>query len=124
MDQCASQIEGNFIPRVLRAKDAPAYLGMDRNKFNKIVKPKLVSVKFGSHSVAYDRLDLDAWWEQYKSCYGQPGADISKKGNQLWPKKEVSQVYSLEKASGMSIKLSTVNDFAKALERVTSKKQK
>ena len=124
MNQCVSQLEVNLIPRVLRAKDAHAYLGMDRNKFNKIVKPYLVSVKFGPHSVAYDRLDLDAWWEQYKSCYGRPSAEISIKGNQLWQKKEVSQVYSLEKVSGTSIKLSTVSEFAKALERVTSKRQK
>ncbi len=112
-----------ILPRVIRASDAPAYLGIDKNKFNKIVKPSLVAVHLGEHSIGYDRLDLDRWWEDYKCRYGRSNAEQSEGDFQIWPK-EIHQVSSSGKASGMSTKLSTANEFARALERVTRKKQK
>ena len=99
-----------LLPRVIRASDAPAYLGIDKNKFNKIVKPSLVSVRLGEHSIAYDRLDLDCWWEDYKHRYGRSNAEQSEGDFQIWPK-ESSQGSSSVKASGMSTKLSTEDEF-------------
>ena len=55
------------MPRVLRLRDAPRYLGMNRNLFNSHVRPFLSEVRIGRQGVAFDRLELDAWWEQYKS---------------------------------------------------------
>ncbi len=54
-------------PRVLRLRDAPRYLGMNRNLFNSDVRPFLSEVRIGRQGVAFDRLELDTWWEQYKS---------------------------------------------------------
>ncbi|TDJ69443.1 MAG: hypothetical protein E2O38_13500 [Proteobacteria bacterium] len=54
------------MPRVLRLRDAPRYLGMNRNFFNAEVRPFLTESRIGRQGVAFDRLELDAWWEQYK----------------------------------------------------------
>ena len=56
------------MPRVLRLRDAPRYLGMNRNLFNSNVRPFLSEVRIGRQGVAFDRLELDAWCEQYRSC--------------------------------------------------------
>jgi predicted DNA-binding transcriptional regulator AlpA len=56
-----------IMPRVLRLRDAPRYLGMNRNLFNSDVRPFLSEVRIGRQGVAFDRLELDAWWEQYQS---------------------------------------------------------
>lgn len=54
-----------LLPRLIRLRDAPGYLGMDRNKFNAEVRPALTEVWLGPQSVAFDRLELDAWIDDY-----------------------------------------------------------
>ena len=53
-------------PRLIRLKDASKYLGMNKNRFNKEVRPFLRELRIGAHGVAFDRLDLDQWVEDYK----------------------------------------------------------
>ena len=62
-------------PRLLRFRDAPHYLGMDRNRFNAEVRPHLTEIRIGRQGVAFDRLELDAWVDHYKSRNGRPAAD-------------------------------------------------
>jgi predicted DNA-binding transcriptional regulator AlpA len=69
-------------PRLIRLRDAPKYLGMDRNRFNSEVRPHLVTLKIGSQGVAFDRIDLDQWADQFKQNEGKP----AKKYIQ-WPEK-------------------------------------
>ena len=59
-----------LVPRVIRAKDAPRYLGMNRDLFYKQVKPYVNVIPIGSQGIGYDRLELDAWFEQYKERSG------------------------------------------------------
>lgn len=59
-------------PRLIRLRDAPKYLGMDRNRFNNEVRPFLVTVKIGQQGIAFDRLDLDQWADGYKKQQGKP----------------------------------------------------
>jgi hypothetical protein len=61
------------LPRLIRLRDAPAYLGMDRNRFNQTVRPCLIEIPIGDQGIAFDRLDLDAWAEDYKCRNGRPG---------------------------------------------------
>ena len=114
-----------LVPRVIRAKDAHAYLGMDRNRFNLEVKPHLITVPIGIQGIAYDRLDLDTWWEEYKRRNGQPGA-LWKEGEELWENEcQVSTAGRISPAvCGTLTKSSTANAFAKAVERATKKKRK
>lgn len=55
-----------LLPRFIRQRDAPGYLGMDRNRFD-------AEIPLGVRCIAYDRLDLDAWADAYKASYGRPG---------------------------------------------------
>ena len=63
------------LPRLLRFRDAPGYLGMDRNRFNREVRPHLTEVRIGVQGIAFDRLELDAWADDYKSRNGRPSAE-------------------------------------------------
>jgi len=63
-----------FLPRLVRFRDAPAYLGMDRNRFNTEVRPGLTEIPIGRQGIAFDRLELDAWVDDYKSRNGRPTA--------------------------------------------------
>jgi hypothetical protein len=74
-----------ILPRVIRLKDAPCYLGMDRNRFNKEVRTQLIEIPIGKQGIAFDRLDLDAWIEHYKKCSGRPAIS---RGKKLWDVKE------------------------------------
>ena len=66
-----------LLPRLVRLRDAPAYLGMDRNRFNREVRPRLTTIPIGRQGIAFDRLELDAWVDDYVSCNGRrPKASI------------------------------------------------
>ena len=54
-----------FLPRFIRLRDAPSYLGMDKNRFNRDVRPRLSAIPIGTQGIAFDRLDLDAWADDY-----------------------------------------------------------
>ena len=110
-----------ILPRLIRLRDASTYLGMDPNRFNAEVRPELIEIPIGKQGIAFDRLDLDAWADQYKSRNGRPGKQRG--GNKPWDAKKY-QVSSTGRGSGTSTRLSEEKEFAKALERATSKKQK
>lgn len=107
-------------PRLIRLRDAPNYLGMDRHRFNKEVRPSLSIIPIGKQGIAFDRLDLDAWVEHYKQCNGRP---VNKRSKKLWGEKE-RQVYSIVRGPGISTKKYLDNAFAKVLDQILSKKLK
>src|SRR5438045_2144356 len=59
-------------PRVIRYRDAPSYCGVGRRVFDRDIRPWLIVIRVGKVGIAFDRLDLDAWIEQHKSCSGRP----------------------------------------------------
>jgi hypothetical protein len=71
----------SVLPRIIRFRDAPFYLGMDRNRFNTEVRPSLTELPIGTQGIGFDRLELDAWVEDYKSRNGRPGRS---KGAKSW----------------------------------------
>ena len=75
-----------YPPRFIKAKDAPGYLAMDRNRFAKEVKPKLTVIHIGKQARAYDRFDLDAIADDIKSRDGRPPAGT--KGDNEWVAKD------------------------------------
>jgi hypothetical protein len=109
-----------LLPRLVRLKDAPFYLGMDRNRFNSLVRPELNEVSIGKQGIAFDRLDLDAWADDYITRNGrldQPNGGLS------WDAKKRQDLSSVA-SSGISTKKSEEDAFAKALAKVTSVKRK
>ena len=63
----------DILPRFIRHRDAPAYLGVDRNKFDAEIRPYLTAIPLGKRSLAFDRLELDAWADNFKARFGRPG---------------------------------------------------
>ena len=128
-----------ILPRLIRKRDAPAYLGMDEREFNKSVEPRVVAVPIGSQGVAFDRLDLDEWVKDYKASCGYLKIDgqkipmqtgdrksepVDKQAKEsTWQQKGLQGSCS-GRVRGTSISKSrgTV-DFAKALEQAAKKKQ-
>src|SRR5580658_7213019 len=110
-----------FLPRFIRLRDAPSYLGMDKNRFNREVRPLLAVIPIGTQGIAFDRLDLDSWADDYKSRNGHPAAQPERE--KLWETKE-RRVSPNAEGSGTSISSSEEHAFAKALEQATSGKPK
>src|SRR5471032_925136 len=52
-------------PRILRANQAPAYLGMCLDEFNKTVRPNVHEFPIGKQGVGFHRLELDEWADNY-----------------------------------------------------------
>ena len=50
---------------MIRLRDAPGYLGMDKNRFGVEVRPYVREARIGERGIAFDRLDLDAWVDTY-----------------------------------------------------------
>ena len=105
-------------PRLIRFRDAPAYIGMDRNRFNSEVRPYLTEVPIGAQGIAFDRLELDAWVDDYIARNGRP----AQKGKDTWDANKYP-ASSNEAKRGTSTNASTVGVFAKALEQLASKKR-
>lgn len=55
-------------PRILRFSQAPTYLGMCRDEFNKTVRPNVREFPIGKQGVGFDRLELHAWADAYISA--------------------------------------------------------
>lgn len=55
-------------PRVIRLKDAPQYLGMNKNLFNSLVRPRLTEYRIGIQGIGFDRDALDEWLDNYSLC--------------------------------------------------------
>ena len=106
-------------PRIIRFRDAPQYLGMDRNRFNVEVRPYITEIPIGSQGIGFDRLELDAWVDDYVARNGRP----AQKGEISWDAKEYPVSYK-DTGSGTSTNASAGGEFAKALGQLTSRKQK
>lgn len=101
----------SIVPRLLRLRDAPSYLGLDKMIFNRDVRPELTEVHHG-RAVLFDRLELDAWAEHTKACQGRPPERRSE-----WQERE-GRDSARKGGSGISRKSSPVMaDSVKALAR-------
>ena len=63
----------------------PPIVGMDRNRFNAEVRPHLTEIPIGKQGIGFDRLELDAWVDDYKARNGRPGRS---KGVKSWDANE------------------------------------
>src|SRR5262245_64448194 len=106
-----------IVPRIIRSRDAPGYVGMDRNRFSAEVRPHLTEVPIGKQGVGFDRLELDAWVDQYIARNGRPP-----KGGRIWDAKRYPGS-SCEPGVGTSISTSSGGEFAKELAHLGSKKR-
>lgn len=92
---------------------------MDKNRFNAEVRPYVTEIPIGSQGIAFDRLDLDAWADDYKSCNGHPGK--MKEGGKTWGRKSLQDSKSVV-TRGTSGRQSEIAEYEKARERAISLK--
>jgi hypothetical protein len=109
-------------PRFIRLRDAPLFFGMDKNRFNREVRPHLTEIRIGTQGRAFDRLEMEAAAEDYKSRNGIPVAQPSRRKSS-WEIKE-RQVSPSAVGSGTSTSSSEECAFARALEQAMSGKPK
>lgn len=107
-----------LLPRVIRFRDAPFYLGMDRNRFNAEVRPHLTEIPIGRQGIGFDRLELDAWFDEYTARNGRP----ARKGTTEWDANK-RPASSKGAGFGTSTKGSRGGEFAKALDQLASRKR-
>lgn len=74
MDNTLNRSGRHLLPRLIRLRSAPFYLGMDKNRFNHEVRPYLSEIPIGKQGIAYCRLELDAWVDQHIRRNGRPAA--------------------------------------------------
>jgi hypothetical protein len=109
------------LPRFIRYRDAPAYLGMDRNRFNEEVRAFLTVIPIGKQGIAFDRLDLDAWADDYIQRNGRPSTQAV--GGTLWDANARQDFGNGVNAGTLKSKSKDTDDFSKALAQIASKKQ-
>lgn len=103
-------------PRLIRLRDAPKYLGMDRNRFNSEVRPFLITLKIGQQGIAFDRLDLDQWADEFKKHQGKPAQRIVS-----WQAHETKSLLRKKKHSTL-IKNTTDKEFQQMVDQLLKKK--
>ena len=59
-----------LLPGVIRIRDAPFYLGMNKNIFRKEISPFLTKFPIGGVGVGVDRKELDLWIAYIKNTQG------------------------------------------------------
>ena len=107
-----------LLPRLVRFRDAPNYLGMDRNRFNAEVRPFLTNIPIGQQGLAFDRLELDAWVEDYISRNGRPA-----KRSELWDAKNHQASRKGAASGGSTRKSKDTDDWLKAAARIISNRR-
>lgn len=119
-----------LLPRFIRAKQAPAYLGMCRAVFDAEVRPYVHEFPIGERGVGFDRQELDDWASAYVEAKAidkkrapeqQLPRSERQKGDKPW-RENRSQASPKGKVSGISTRKSTAKDFTKLLEQLTGKK--
>ena len=106
-------------PRIVRFRDAPTYCGMDRNRFNTEARRFLTEIPIGKQGIGFDRLELDAWVDEYIARNGRPARQ---KGVTTWDANGY-QASPSGVGSGTSTRAFSGGEFAKALAQLSSKKQ-
>jgi predicted DNA-binding transcriptional regulator AlpA len=115
-----------YTARFIRLKAAPIYLGMDKNLFNRTVRPFLTQIPIGRRGIAFDRLELDQWADQYRACNGRPALKME---GQVWRREECQGSKGASKpmvrTSGISTNASEdLGAFQAALARAIGRKPK
>jgi hypothetical protein len=92
---------------------------MDRNRFNAEVRPHVTEFPIGKQGVGFDRLELDAWVDDYVARNGRPARA---KGVGSWDASKYP-ASSGEPAPGTSTNASSGGEFARALAQINSRRQ-
>ncbi len=99
-------------PRLIRLRDAPQFLGMDKNRFKTEVRPYLTEIPIGSQGIAFDRLELEAYADYHKAVHGRSPARRAP-----WEEVSVGQGFENAELTGTLRKPSTEKGSTSRLAR-------
>ncbi|MEZ2723091.1 hypothetical protein ACBQ21_03625 [Pseudomonas putida] len=135
MANATAAVQPGLLPRIIRAGDAPGYLGMCRDEFKNTVRPFVREFPIGKQGIGFDRLELDAWVDAYIEAMAvektadqdnnRPRSErlaVTSKENP-WPKRQSQASRKCRAASGKSTKSTGESEFKRALALVTGKRQ-
>lgn len=105
-----------MLPRLIRLRDAAKYLGMDKNRFNNEVRPYLITLKIGQQGIAFDRLDLDQWADEFKKHQGKPAQRVIR-----WEAHQTKHFLTERKLSTLS-KKTIDQEFRQLVDQLLKKK--
>jgi hypothetical protein len=91
---------------------------MDRNRFNSKVRPHLTNIPIGRQGIAFDRLELDAWVEDYVSRNGRPA-----KRSETWDAKSHPVSKSEAVFGGLTKESKDTGEWQKAVARLISRRR-
>jgi len=107
-----------LLPRFIRLRDAPYYLGMDRNRFDAEVRHDITTIPIGRQGIAFDRLELDAWVEDYISRNGRPA-----KRSKIWDAENHRGSINEAPSGGSTRASKDTEEWQKAVARLTSRRR-
>ena len=108
------------IKRFYTATEARDFLGMNKNEWYRDAKPYLSEIKRGKQKSVYCFYELNALASKIKVARGRPAEKEIEQWDNLNQPDSTNQM-AVE--SGTLIRSSKVPDFAKAAERIRSKKR-
>lgn len=105
-----------------REQITAVYLGMDKNRFNREVRTHLTEIPIGKQGIAFDRLELDAWADDYRN---RCGCSPTHRGDVLCQSESQASTGEAHRASGTLINASgDMAAFTRALEHVSSRRRR
>ena len=107
------------LKKLIRLKDAPQYLGINRHHFNTHVRPDIPYIRMGRKCIVFDTSDLDAWVAEQKKM---PDENPRLEKPCFRRQSHLSKNITPHKKSRTLRKLSAINNFEKTIALVTTKK--
>ena len=117
----ATNLVDKYAAKIIRLSDAPSYLGVNKNKFNRDIRPLLHELALGDRSVGFNRSELDNFIDK------QTDQDTTKELEpwELPPKNGTARLASSSgETSGTSSARSATPKLDAAFKQVTADKQK
>ena len=68
---CLISKKTSFIPGIIRLRDAPYYLGMNKIFFRDSVQPYLTRIPIDKRGIGFNRHELDCWIAYMQATLGQ-----------------------------------------------------
>lgn len=112
-------------PRILRASEAPKYLGMCRDVFNKTVRPHVREFPIGQQGIGFDRIELDQWADAYIEAHSvdkRQAADApARQKSETRQRKEQGQAITAQYSKVPDPHAKSKAEFERVLAMVTGK---
>jgi hypothetical protein len=108
-------------PRFVRVRDAPGIFGVDRNYFNRVIRPRLTEIRLSKQAIGFDIREIHEVADELKEQYGRK-ADCS--GGVAWERSKYPVSSGAKVASGTSTRCTKADEFVEAVTQLGVMKPK